>query len=84
MKVTVHSHEGEKAKSPAPQARVQQIILLQTCTGVPQIILLRTCTGVQQIILLRTCTGVHTHTLCQTAKLSMPHKMRGKKFSIIY
>ena len=72
MKVTVHSHEGEKAKSPAPQARVQQIILLQTCTGV------------QQIILLRTCTGVHTHTLCQTAKLSMPHKMRGKKFSIIY
>ena len=68
----MHIHEGDKARSPAPQARVQQIILL------------RTCTGVQQIILLRTCTGVHTHTLCQTAKLSMPHKMRGKKFSIIY
>jgi len=69
----VHIHEGDKARSPAPQARVQQIILLRTCTGVQQIILLRTCTG------KRMCTGTHTLPKSQTKHAS---QNAGKNFLV--
>ena len=73
MEATVHIHEGDKARSPAPQARVQQIILLRTCTGVQQIILLRTCTG------KRMCTGTHTLPKSQTKHAS---QNAGKNFLV--